>query len=152
MKEYAQHDWRNAPLPSAEETFYRAKCQDTNNRDSEMFAWYCSLIALRKRGLDEGWLAAESLLTEFDETLGVFTLHYSCKDGSVTTIRVRLTQPQPIRLNSSSVVIRASGELVLSSVRDSKLDNGFIELEPNHALITRAAAGNKATLFESEQE
>ena len=132
-REYPQHLWHGAPLPSAPESFYQAKCDDANHGDTDVTQWYRDLIDLRKRGVAEGWLCVTRMNSAYDAELSLFSLHFACDDGREVTVRTRLTG----LLGGAPISIAAEGELVLSSEPTVRSEDGRLLLQPNHAVITR---------------
>lgn len=134
-QEYAQHDWRNTPLPSAEETFYSAKCDQTDLWELDVLEWYRSLIALRKRGLAEGWLAASKMTCEHDASVEKLTLTY-LGEGCQVSVHARLSPPtDEATRNPVPLLIPPGGKLVMSSEPSLPDSRRRIELLRNHAVI-----------------
>lgn len=95
-KEHPQHDWRGALPPSSEKAYLATKCDDPAKHDPEMKAWYAELLALRKRGLAEGWLAADRLTVTVDGAADEqqqgqrYTLRYARREGGEVKIAAEL--------------------------------------------------------------
>ena len=132
-KEYPQHVWGETLRPSQVETFQQAKLPSRDIRDEEMFRWYQALIALRKQGLREGWLSAETMQCECRTEDGLFSLSYRCDDGGEIAIHVRLCGES----DQQAVTIPLVGEVLLSSLPDTTIRNQSLTLQTNHAVITR---------------
>ncbi len=135
-REYPQHVWGNVLSPSEAQTFYSAKCHDNGSRDREMLSWYRELISLRKQGIAEGWLNTARMQSEHDADLNIFYLRFTCDGGGLIVVQARLTSTaqttaQPVR--------RPVGEtLLLSSEPNPRTDDGHIDLQCNHVVISRS--------------
>lgn len=133
--EYTQHDWHGAILPSSEQAFLAAKCEDADRLDENMRRWYRSLIELRKTGIAEGWLCKDRLRTECDEPVGLFTLRYSRLDHGEVIIRTRLSPPAKSR--DDLLTIDNSGTILLSSAPIAEQTNKRLALGSNQAVVTQ---------------
>ena len=133
-QEYPQHVWRDALSPSQAAAFYCAKCQPPNDRDTEMFAWYGELIALRKTGVVEGWLSKSRMTSGHDAKRDIFCLRFTREDGSSVLVQARLTavgQPdvEPVRVG-------LNGRVLLSSEPNLEVGQDHFLLRPNHVVIS----------------
>lgn len=133
--EYPHHDWGDSLLPSEAAAFYDAKCHDRDSHDRQMFAWYQQLIALRKQGLAEGWLAIETMTPVYDSEQDIFALRFQGPDGTHVSIRARLTALS--ETSAQPIAVPLEGELLLSS-ENTEVRGGQIQLHPQHAIISRS--------------
>lgn len=133
-REYPQHVWDAAVLPSDAQAFLTAKCHRIEDRDEEMLAWYRDLIKLRKRGLLEGWLCRSRMTAGHDPKLDLFYLRFGNADGYDISIQARLA-----RMDSPSSVAAsiAAGDVLLASKPVTRDNDGRIHIQPDHAVITR---------------
>lgn len=122
--------------PIAASTFEDSILPPAVDGDQEMLTWYRALIALRKQGIEEGWLAQEALAVDHDATLGLFSLRYGYEDGGHVKVLARLHAPRAA--DSQAIVKPVEGVLLVSSEPSSETDDGSIALQPNHAVIIRA--------------
>lgn len=124
------------PPPSAPQTFQAAKL-DQHDTDPRMSTWYQRLLALRKTGLDQGWLAAERMTVEFDRSRDVLTLRYRTDEGSQIHVLARLTPPGTAAAPSLRQPVPE--RLLLDSESEGEVGNGSavdpIELQPQHAIV-----------------
>ena len=127
-KEYPQHDWTGALPPSSEEAFRNARCHAADRQDPDMYAWYRSVIAVRKQGLDEGWLAADRLTVRHDLEQHLFSLHYARDERRNVAVHVRLTGPRETDVAPLSFPL--DGRIVLDSEPAAAG-----RLLPNHAVV-----------------
>jgi len=130
-REYAQHDWEHTTLPSHPRSFQSAKCRGAD-ADAAMFSWYQALLALRKRGLEEGWLAPGALTASHDAATDLFSLGYEQKGVTRAQIYARLTPPSCPPTTPCEIPL--IGSVVLSSL-PVETRNGRLRLQPNHAVI-----------------
>ncbi len=134
VKEYPQHDWQGALLPSSPQAFQKAVCDVEGQHDHSVFEWYQSLISLRKQGISDGWLTASSLTTSHDLENNIFSILYRRDGGGTITIRARLTAAK--NRSEKSVSVRISGDVALNSEADHSPVDGRIEMQPNHAVVS----------------
>ena len=133
-REYPQHVWGSAQSPSNTTTFYEAKCPNGAAGDTEMLAWYRDLIALRKRGQAEAWLAGDRLTSGHDAQQDVFWLRFERPAGGRVTVQARLNNTaQP---STETVWTPSSGSLLLSSEPQPTIRDGHILLQRNHAVVS----------------
>ncbi len=135
-REYPRHAWEGAVAPSNREAFMRTKHHAAEGRDSEMFAWYRSLIALRKQGVAEGWLSADRMTVDYLPEESLFRLRYDHGDGQATVILCRLLpvespQREPIEW-------RLEGEVLMSSEPVEIVGEGRVWLRADQAVICRS--------------
>lgn len=122
--------------PTAAATFELAKLPSSGDGNQEMLTWYRELIALRKRGVSEGWLSQDRLKVEYDDASEVFSLRYTCPDGGYVSVLSRLMSPR--ENNASPVSLPIEGKLLLSSEKAAEIEDGMLMLQPNHAVVVRS--------------
>ncbi|TWT90133.1 Malto-oligosyltrehalose trehalohydrolase [Pseudobythopirellula maris] len=137
-EEYPQHDWSGSIAPSHPEAFRLANCGGTapggdSPHDPAVRQWYRQLIAFRKLGVAEGWLAADRMRVSHDSGLDLFTIVYEGPQGGAATILARLT---PLDRESAPVKFEPPGVVVLDSHAGGPSCDGFL-LQPHHAVVTR---------------
>jgi len=132
-KEYPQHSWDESLLPSQAETFYRAKCDDLDDRDHDVFDWYRELIQLRKAGIVEGWLSAAGMHVEYNADQGIFSLRFDGPDDMVRWVQTRLT---PVECSAAKPLwLPAPGSMLLSSEPATEVNQGQFLMQPNHTVV-----------------
>ena len=133
--EHPQHIWKDALSPSDPRAFDAAKCHREADRHPQVFRWYQKLLALRRQGLAEGWLATDRLDSYFDPATMVHTLRYQVDDARCVDVYVRLAS---FAEHAEPATIRFSGELLLDSLADPR-NYGLneVSLQANHAVICR---------------
>ncbi|MEM9186729.1 MAG: malto-oligosyltrehalose trehalohydrolase [Planctomycetota bacterium] len=140
-REYPHANRDEVIRPSSEAAFTRAKCHDPNRGDPRTFAWYRELIALRKRGLAEGWLATDRMEVGADPARQLTWVRYRDGDGWVT-IEARLVGAE------ASPAYAAAAESVAGRFDPAQVlacSNGVggagasgLTLARNHAVVHRA--------------
>ena len=140
-KEYPQHEWKGAVAPSDPQAFWQAKCDVEATSDSATLKWYQQLLALRRQGLDEGWLDLSRLSFQRPDP-HVFVLRYSIgstrsvpsdgNDGSAAiAIHVCLKEPP-----QTPTCVR--GEILLHS-QEALGNSSPLWLGANHTVICRTS-------------
>lgn len=132
-EEYPQHLWGDVTSPSDAAAFYQAKCHDIRLQDREMFQWYRDLIALRKTGIAEGWLAVDRMSTSHSEADNVFTLQFACEDEGRLFVQARLASSNQPAL----ATVALAGSILLSSQPSPTIGNGHVSLDRNHVVISK---------------
>lgn len=128
-REYPQHDWSAGVLPTDPEAFIESKIGPVEDGDPEMWAWYQSLIGLRKQLLQQRVLNDENLTVESDCENGLFAFHYKTDDDRLD-VYVRLSS----QTDAAEISVDADpANLVLNSLK--KTDAG--RLSANHAQVFR---------------
>lgn len=139
--EYPHHNWNGSPLPSDERAF-RSSVFKTDLQRDQVKLWYRDLLALRKRGIADGWLNIANLTCNSDPEKQIHQLQYQ---GSSKTVVICC------RLDRSSAtavtgLVNSSNSIILNSLshRDTnpaaapKNDNSIIDpdlLLPRQCLI-----------------
>lgn len=113
MREYPQHAWKAELSPIDPATFAAANVSATGTASSGMRSWYQSLLALRKRGVAEGWLQQECMRVESQPEQGVFQLCYQLPGGGRLVVVTRLAAPDQ---QSVSVECEVAGSVLLSTL------------------------------------
>ncbi len=131
-KEYPQYKWGSMMSPTGPEPFEMAKCYDPAGHDDRVFQWYRNLFALRKQGLERGWLAARNMHVQYHAEYGVFELRFESAEGHVRILS-RLAQDS----HEETVAMNTRGELLLCSLSGAKVENGQVTLQQHHAVIVR---------------
>ena len=133
-REYPQHQWKGAVLPSNPAAFFSAKCEPRRRGDQRTFLWYRSLLALRREGRGAGWLDARRLQSvSHDAESGLFQLTYSAA-GQTIEIMVRL---QAANHDGVLPLHRPlEGQILLDSMSASAGEATLL-LQPNHAVVIR---------------
>jgi len=134
-EEHAQHPEEGHHPPSSPETFQLANCDREGINDPEMLAWYRALIALRKQGLAEGWLAPERMTAEFDAARSVYTLKFQKETGGQVVVQARIAKEDPSE--SETVELAIEGEVLLSSENLPEPIDRVVTLKPNHVVISQ---------------
>ncbi len=134
-REYPQHIWKGALKPSDPNAFHNTKLQPTSRHCDEMRHWYRDLIALRKRGLTEGWLSPENLTLQYHAQQHLYSLTYPAHDAEIV-IHSRLA---PVTTASETVDLDSSRnqEVLLSSAALPEMTAGRLVLEANHTVVLR---------------
>lgn len=133
-KEFPQHTWGEIGRPSDWETFAGAMLTEDVPSDDEMFQWYRSLLALRREGIEAGWLHAERMTTDYDADREIYTLTFTGDDSQIIAL-VRLSRVD--EADRQPVAAEPPGELLLSSEADAELSDGYVHLSANHAVVGR---------------
>jgi 1,4-alpha-glucan branching enzyme len=135
-REYPQHVWGKVLSPVEADTFYRSRCGAASGGDDEMLAWYRDMIALRKRGIAEGWLTVTRMTADHDRVRSIFSLRYTRADGSAVLVQARLTAAG----DTTAETVRAplEGPVLLSSEPNPSTDHGHVILQRNHAVICKS--------------
>ena len=135
-REYPQHAWKGALSPSDTEAFRRAKCHDVSAGDTDVLAWYRTLIAFRKQGISEGWLATNRMTTSHEPGRDIFAIRYCRDHGGHVIVQARLTNAaEPL---AETVRLPLEGTLLLSSVPNPITGHGYITVRPNHVVISQS--------------
>ncbi len=116
-----------SPLDPA--AFTRSKIGPRDDGDTQMWNWYQSLIALRKRFRKSGLLYADRLVVEADPQTGLFRLVYS-KDEQTLTVVVRLGEP---KVQAEPVAVGGPGEVLLFTGDNAAAFDGM--LAQNEAVV-----------------
>ena len=127
--EYPHHQWEGSPLPSDPAAFTNSKLHGESGgqkNKQEMFDWYRELLALRKSGIESGWLAVEHWSTNCDLESGVVQMTYKTSVTNLTICaRISRDNAQPIPVSELGV-----GTIMLNSKPDV-----VDQLQCEHALI-----------------
>ncbi len=132
-REYPQHVWGDVMPPSHADTFQQTKHDVPSRRDRAMYAWYRDLIALRKRGIADGWLSATRMTAEFDADHGIFLLRFAKEQGGDFVVYARLTGPA--MASDTQAIVAIERQVLLSSEEMAGHDSETISLRANHAVI-----------------
>ncbi|QDU56946.1 malto-oligosyltrehalose trehalohydrolase [Aeoliella mucimassa] len=132
QNEYPHHVWDDALPPSHPQVFHSALCHDSATHDGDMLKWYQQLIAFRKQGLQEQWLAAEQFTAGYSEELDAYWLKYPKSDGTTIAIYVRLASVS--QTDESTRTLNHLEELLLSS-KPASLDGSSLALGTNHGVV-----------------
>ena len=116
-----------SPLDPA--AFTRSKIGSREDGDTQMWQWYQSLIALRKRFRSSGLLQGDRLVVDADPETGLFRLEYQSDDETLNVL-VRLGEPQ---VEADPVKTSTVGEVLLSTRENSVPFEG--SLSPNEAVV-----------------
>ena len=116
-----------SPLDPA--AFTRSKIGPRADGDTQMWNWYQSLIALRKRLRQSGLLHGDRLSVEADAEIGLFRLTYT-KSKETLTVVVRLGEP---KVDAEPVKVSSLGEVLLSTGDNTDTFDGM--LAPNEAVV-----------------
>ena len=116
--EYPHHQWEGSPLPSDPAAFTNSKLHGQSaglQNKQEMFDWYRELLAMRKSGIESGWLSVENWSTSCDLETGVLQMTYKKPAVSPAvnfTICARIARgdPKPIPISELG-----AGEVILNS-------------------------------------
>jgi len=116
-----------SPLDPA--AFTRSKIGPRSAGDTQMWSWYQSLIALRKRFRRSGLLHGDRLVVDADPKLGLFRLVYA-HQGETLKVIVRLgeskVEAEPVKVSDPREVLLATGE-------NTEIFDGM--LAPNEAVV-----------------
>lgn len=134
-KEYPQHVWDGALLPSDPDAFQKTKLLDGPCRDSEMLQWYRDLIALRRQGIAEGWLAPDNLELNFQPENHIYSLSYHARDSQIV-LHSRFA-PTAEQGGSANIEPGLNEKILLSSLPPQRVDNQLI-LQANHAIVLQS--------------
>jgi maltooligosyltrehalose trehalohydrolase len=138
-REYPQHDWSGAVLPTDPEAFYQSRIGSIADGDTETWTWYQSLISLRKRLRKLGLLDDERMTTKSDSETGLYLIEYS-SGTSCVTVAVRLAA-----IGDSNRVLelpKIRGQLILDSLSPTRpVQPSNSVLAPNQAKIFLETAG-----------
>jgi 1,4-alpha-glucan branching enzyme len=115
--------------PLDPEAFTRSKIGPREDGDMNMWQWYQSIIALRKRFRQTGLIDGERMSVDADPETGLFRLGYQSED-EVLHVIVRLGQPE---VESESVKINFAGEVLLAAGKNGVSFDG--SLRPNEAVV-----------------
>jgi maltooligosyltrehalose trehalohydrolase len=97
--EYPHHDWKGSPLPSDPDAFLSTK-SSSQQLNVETNRWYKQLLAFRKRGVTEGWLAVENWSVSSDLANSIFKLVYRNGDQEIhVCARLASASADPIELS-----------------------------------------------------
>ncbi len=117
-EEYPHHKWEGSPLPSDPAAFTDSKLhgrRSSQQNKQEMFDWYQKLLALRKSGIESGWLSVDNWSTECDLETGVLKMTYRRSDGSLTVCaRIARGDDKPIPvadLEAGNIILNSKPEL-----------------------------------------
>ncbi len=138
-REYPQHTWGDVASPSNPETFELAKCYDRRLHDRAMLAWYRELLALRKQGLAEGWLASDRMTTGHDPGCDLFWLRFDCDNGRQVFIQARLAGST----QCAQVSVPLPGELLYASEPTPGVNQGQVFLGRHHAVISKCPSAGQ---------
>ncbi|MCA9179514.1 MAG: malto-oligosyltrehalose trehalohydrolase [Planctomycetales bacterium] len=138
-KEYPQHQWNGAIVPSDPRAFRYSKCDVTCPSHPDMLDWYRQLLQLRRRGLQDGWLDAERMTVHCQPESGLFSLCYESPElGGQWAIVVRLCRPDAVaespllELSSLPLADRQSWQVLLRSHPGEGDARGLL---PNTAIV-----------------
>lgn len=134
-KEYPQHIWEGALLPSDPDAFRKTKLLAGSRHNEEMRRWYRDMIALRKQGITDGWMTPENLRLNFNPENHVYSLTYQSIDSQIALL-CRLAPPATSNEPFDMTLDQAS-EVLLSSMALPELAAGRLVLEANHAVVLR---------------
>ncbi len=128
--EYPLQVWEGAISPSDERAFRDSQLSGSD--DPSMFAWYQSLLKLRKHWQDQGLLSPKFLKTFWEPKAQVFGYGYSHPQGEVFVLS-RLfppaESPKPIR-------VQWQGQLLLDSgAENPAASEGSLEVSGPRAII-----------------
>jgi 1,4-alpha-glucan branching enzyme len=159
-REYAHHDWRDAPSPLADEAFYRSKRGEIQEGDAATWAWYRSLIAIRKRWRRMGLLSDRSLSVAADSR-GLFLLQYRDPSHPARSafVAARLTAARAPAGMPATVALDFVGSLMADSNRPREIvpdetlgeRRGQLDLALNQAVVGFGAVDLQGTLNWSER-
>ena len=135
-REYPQHAWKGALSPSDPQAFHRSKCHNVAAGDTDVLTWYRTLIAFRKQGISEGWLATDRMTTSYEPERDIFALRYCRDDGRHVTVQARLTNTTHRR--AETVRVPLEGTLLLSSEPNPVTSDGQITVRRNHVVISQS--------------
>jgi hypothetical protein len=116
--------------PLDPEAFTRSKIGAREDGDRQMWQWYQSLIALRKRFRKSGLLTSARVIVDADPETGLFRLEYRSEDETLYVI-VRLGEP---KVEADPVKTSTEGEVLLSTLGNSVPFDGMVA--PNEAVVT----------------
>lgn len=133
-REYPAEERSSLPLPSDPQTF-RAARLDVHDGDTDMVSWYRKLIALRKTGLKEGWLSADSMTADYDTALDVFRLRYRSTGGAIVIMARLMPAGRP---SPAPVTLRIKGHILLSSEPTPRSDSDEVVLSENQAIVVHS--------------
>lgn len=118
-EEYPHHQWEGSPLPSDPTAFTNSKLHGElsgQQNKREMFDWYRKLLALRKSGIETGWLSVEHWSTRCDLETGVLQMKYKTSETSLTICsRISRGDAQPIpvsELKAGKIMLNSKPEVV----------------------------------------
>jgi maltooligosyltrehalose trehalohydrolase len=148
QEEYPHHDWNGSPLPSDPLAFFSSKLDDAQSCRNT-WTWYQQLLALRRRGLREGWLDVQHKRTHYDAEQDIFYLIYELASEKIV-IASRLTRkiPSPAR-----IALTEQHEILLDSHSDilpEGLPNDPVPLQKHHCRIWRERRSMKEVRFSNE--
>ena len=133
--EYPHHEWAGAVSPTEKRAFQESKLHRSD--DPTMFAWYQSLLKLRRAWVKQGVLNPQYLSTIWDAESHLFGLKYAGPDKSECFVLSRL---YPVKETPPPVRISIDGELLLDSDSENPPDcAGPIEMNTPRALIGRGS-------------
>ncbi len=131
-EEYPHQVWQGAISPSDERAFRES--QLTGSDDPSVFAWYQSLLAVRKTWQKLGVFKPEFLGTIWEPAARLFGLRYSHPAGEFFV----LSRLFSLEESPTPVQIRVDGELLLDSASPNLSScNEAIELTDVRAIIGR---------------
>lgn len=135
--EYPGHDWLGAPSPVSKKSFELAK-SPSPTADNPMRRWYQQLVRLRKRGIAEGWLAAERFSARYDSERDAFWMQFAKRDGGAVSVYARLNRPAKGGEDRDRPLDDA-GRVLLSSRPDDEPGSRVEALSPNHAVVVESS-------------
>lgn len=111
-QEYPDQEWAGAISPTDERAFRESVLQETD--DPTMFAWYRSVLMLRREWLQSGILNPENLTTQWEPEANLFTLRYVTDQGDWFVVS-RLFSAESF---PASIRLQIDGEVVLDSLSE----------------------------------
>ncbi len=131
-EEYPHHHWADSPLPSDPLAFLNSKL-DRSQGSSEMFTWYQQLLALRRQGLQEGWLSIKNKSTHFEPEPELFTMRYTTLQQQVTiACRLGTNSSPPAQITPANPF-----EIFLQTSGVQPIPTGGFELQNHQCCIWR---------------
>jgi len=119
--------------PFSSQAFSAARPTTSSGRHPEVFDWYRQVLKIRKQGRHQGWLAAERMHLEFDQTLGLFDLRYETEREIIRAIIHLVSNSQidrkPVAVDLGDFEILAASQQVIHG------KHGLLEVAPNQAII-----------------
>jgi alpha-amylase len=130
-REYPQHSWRGAVRPTDERAFVNSKY--LTDGDPVMRAWYRSLLQLRHKWRETGWLDPGHLQVDGYRDAGILVLKY-CRSGQEDRfVLVRLASAND---DAAAVNVRIDGHVLLDSrAAAPTVGEQVVRLQAAHAII-----------------
>ncbi len=139
VREYPQKVWGAVPSPSERTTFESAKLAGLESGDAEMFAWYQQLIELRKLGLAEGWLTRLLYDIRWRPWPRRFRLAIQELEWNSGACANAITARQVVsNAELKPLQVALEGRLLLSSEPMTPSTDGYVQLSPNHTIVSRS--------------